>query len=199
MALYILNGGILLSIKSALILLTLKKVDLLFLLYYLGHIFLILLHTYFDKHLYYIIAQCPVNFAIFRTSGSFKVPCGVHTVKVLVVGGGAGGGAGTGGGGGSGVVRSSVFSVDAGRTIPITVGLGGGPATAGNASSFWRYLKAGSGEPGVGMFGGNGGASGGSGCSGFCQSEGGHKIEQSNYANKFEYNILTAGNGGAGV
>lgn len=53
MALYILNGGILLSIKSALILLTLKKVDLLFILYYLGHIFLTLLHTYFDKHLYY--------------------------------------------------------------------------------------------------------------------------------------------------
>lgn len=55
----------------------------------------------------------------------FTVPCGVHKVHVLVVGGGSGGLRGEMGGGGSGYVRNGEFNVKPLEKIGITVGIGG--------------------------------------------------------------------------
>ena len=54
------------------------------------------------------------------------MPNGVHSVRVMAVGGGAGGGSGRGGGGGSGyVVAVSDVKVNPFDVVPVTVGLGG--------------------------------------------------------------------------
>jgi hypothetical protein len=61
----------------------------------------------------------------FTSSGTWTVPAGVTSVKVLVVGGGGGGGGSTaGGGGGGGVIYNSNYPVTPG-VITVTVGDGG--------------------------------------------------------------------------
>jgi hypothetical protein len=66
-----------------------------------------------------------------NATGGFKIPIGVTSVNVLIVGGGGGGGFdGGGGGGGGGVHQNSNFSVTPETTYAIEVG-GGGPAING--------------------------------------------------------------------
>ena len=57
------------------------------------------------------------------------------TVEVLVVGGGAGGFSGADGGAG-GYVYHTAFALDSSYVVPVTVGVGGNPSTAGGTSQF---------------------------------------------------------------
>lgn len=114
----------------------------------------------------------------FTTSGTFMVPPGVSSVRVLAVGGGAGGANGHQGGGGSGLVATGTLAVSAGDLVPVTVGgfgKGANPCngcndiignTPGGASSFGTMLSAAGGQtPTVGNGpGGNGGSGGGGSC-----------------------------------
>jgi hypothetical protein len=83
-----------------------------------------------------------------NTTCSFVVPTGVVAVDYFVVGGGGGGSGGGGGGGGvvtnrevqtaSGIVRGSrraSLSVNAGDTIAVSIGHGGGYCGGGNAGA----------------------------------------------------------------
>jgi hypothetical protein len=75
------------------------------------------------------------NSGIITTSGNFKVPADVTTMKVLAIAGGGGGGGGSqrtahnprgpGGGGGSGGAAYATISVTPGQQLIITVGAGG--------------------------------------------------------------------------
>lgn len=62
----------------------------------------------------------------FTSSGTFVVPAGVTKIHVCMCGGG-GGGAGDrgGGGGGSGAVSATLFPVNQGENISVTIGVGG--------------------------------------------------------------------------
>jgi len=68
--------------------------------------------------------------ASFTSSGTWTVPLGVTSIKVLVVAGGGGGGGacqspGGGGGGAGGVVYNSAYTVTPGSNMAVTVGSGG--------------------------------------------------------------------------
>lgn len=123
------------------------------------------------------------RYQIFTASGTFSVPGGISSVRVVVVGGGGGGGgtscgwgSGAGGGCGGGVVASTV-AVTPGSTIPVTVGSGGAAASgcgdggSGSGSSFGGLLTADGGSWGRSGYnnlfgsytGGSGGGSGGGG------------------------------------
>jgi uncharacterized repeat protein (TIGR02543 family) len=115
-------------------------------------------------------------------SGTWTVPAGVASLKVLVVGGGGGGQYYGGGGGGGGVYSTTSYAVTAGSSVTVTVGAGGagglarvqdvppyphaGAAVSGESSTFgsvaayggsggnWVWTNGGAGY-------GQGGASGG--------------------------------------
>ncbi len=75
----------------------------------------------------------------FNSSGTYNVPAGISSVKVLVVAGGGGGGSGAqniggGGGGAGGLTYNSAFSVTPGASLNVTVG-GGGSAGSGTTNS----------------------------------------------------------------
>ena len=70
-------------------------------------------------------ASCPPSFATFTSTGVFTVPCGVHHVKVLLIGGGGGGGSGAVGGGAAGYLRVGDFEVEPLMNISIIIGKGG--------------------------------------------------------------------------
>lgn len=107
------------------------------------------------------------------TTGSFTVPDGVTTMRVLVLGGGGGGGSGTGGGGGAGgQLEVTSYPVTPGGSIPYRVGTGAsavgtnGGFGANGQPSFWGPLTAlGGGGGGSGHPGRPGGAQAG-GCGG---------------------------------
>lgn len=105
----------------------------------------------------------------FSSSGTFNVPIGVSSVRVLLIGGGGAGAGSHYRGGGSGYLNADTLSVNGGENITITVGAGGLSAgCAGNActggdggvSSFGNLLQA------AGGIGGGGGAGTGDGGSG---------------------------------
>jgi hypothetical protein len=86
-------------------------------------------------------------------SGTFVVPAGVNQVEVEVWGAGSGSYASTmqlasGGGAGGGYARKRISGLNAGQTIPVTIGSGGiaGTTTAtpgvGGTSSFGSYVSA---------------------------------------------------------
>src|SRR5688572_17019299 len=90
---------------------------------------------------------------IFTSSGSFTVPAGVTSVRVLAIGGGGGGANGHQGGGGSGYVQSGIYNITPGQNISVTVGSGGSGAisrndndiiglTPGSSSSFGGLITA---------------------------------------------------------
>lgn len=119
-----------------------------------------------------------VNHQIFTSSGTFTVPGGVTSVRVLCVGGGGGGGSGHQGGGGSGYVSTGTVAVTPGQNFTVTVGQGGTGAqrvvstnnlvgiTPGGASSFGSAVTANGGlvVTGVNQTGNNGGSGGGGSC-----------------------------------
>jgi hypothetical protein len=106
-------------------------------------------------------------------TGSFTVPTGVTTMRVLVQGAGGGGGSGTGGGGGAGgQLEVTSYPVTPGGAIPYQVGTGAGAVGtnggfgANGQNSFWGPLTAlGGGGGGSGHPGRPGGAQAG-GCGG---------------------------------
>jgi hypothetical protein len=79
----------------------------------------------------------PTDNQVFTANGTFTVPAGVSSVKVLVVAGGGGGGSfgsfsnGAGGGGGGGFIYDSAYGVTAGQSISITIGSGGAAGNSG--------------------------------------------------------------------
>lgn len=123
------------------------------------------------------------NHRTFLASDTFKVPAGIDSIRVRVVGGGGGGASyfgnnGVAGGGGGGYAHG-VFSVNENAVYVVTVGQGGmrantGTDNPGGASSFGALITATGGEPGVGINGvpGTGGA-GGFGIGGDFQAKGG--------------------------
>lgn len=124
------------------------------------------------------VAVNTVNFVTYTSSGTFTVPAGVNSVRVLCVGGGGGGCSGHQGGGGSGYVNTGTISVSPGQNISITVGSGGLGAqavvstntvigiTPGGSSSFGGSVTANGGlvVTGVNQTGNNGGSGGGGAC-----------------------------------
>lgn len=94
--------------------------------------------------------------AVFTSAESgqfFLVPDGVYELFVMLVGGGGGGGIGgatlnaTGGQGGQVVSRK--VAVLPGQQIRVTIGAGGGSATAGGASTFGSLASASGGAAGL--------------------------------------------------
>lgn len=116
-------------------------------------------------------------YALFSASGTFTVPAGVTSVRVIAIGGGGGGANGHAGGGGSGRVNAGTFSVSPGQNIAVTVGTGGSGAlqtfnsnsisgvTSGGTSVFGGFLNA-TGGNAASSSGGSGGSGGGGGCNG---------------------------------
>lgn len=100
----------------------------------------------------------------FTTYGTFTVPSGVTEIIVEVWGGGGGGASGNGGrggGGGGAYARSTLTGLTAGTSYSFTVGTGGGPGSAGGASTFGNNLvRADGGRAGSGSSGGAGGSGG---------------------------------------
>jgi hypothetical protein len=125
-----------------------------------------------------VVSVNTISFLTYTSSGTFTVPGGVTSVRVLCVGGGGGGGSGHQGGGGSGYVATGTYSVTPGQNIAITVGQGGTGAqqvvstntliglTPGGSSSFGGLLTANGGlvVTGVNQTGNNGGCGGGGSC-----------------------------------
>ena len=61
-----------------------------------------------------------------NSAGGYKIPTGVTSVQVLIVGGGGGGGYdGGGGGGGGGVYQSSTYGVSENSYYEVDIGIGG--------------------------------------------------------------------------
>jgi uncharacterized repeat protein (TIGR02543 family) len=103
--------------------------------------------------------DCVVKFTSTAASTMWRVPTGVTSVRVLIVGGGGGGGAWVGAGGGGGGFRE-INSVDVSgvSAVSVNVGAGGIGATwtnppvaatsgsAGGVSSFLSYESAGGGK-----------------------------------------------------
>ncbi|MGE0703511.1 MAG: glycine-rich domain-containing protein [Vicinamibacterales bacterium] len=165
---------------------------------------------------------------LFTTSGSFTVPAGITSLRVLAVGGGAGGGGGHQGGGGSGLVAYALLAVSPGDNISLTVGAGGTGAaqandnnqfagTPGGTTTFGAALVSAPGGTGVtsgNASGNNGGSGGGGACNGGTTggaggSGGGNGVSctvtggtgQGDYSGllaNFTQSALTAGAGGAG-
>ena len=100
----------------------------------------------------------------FTTSGTFSVPTGLTAVDVLVVAGGGGTGRRGGGGGSGGLIFMPAAPVTPGGTVTVTVGEGGGPATAqsgsnmrgitGQDSAFGTLVAKGGGGGGAAITGG---------------------------------------------
>lgn len=111
---------------------------------------------------------------IFREDGVFRVPNGVSTVHVLLMGGGGSGYTYTtkngysGAGGGGGYFSEADIDVNPREIVMVTIGKGGiapdgvSGSTAGGASSFGIYLSADGGAGGGSNEGGSGGSGGGS-------------------------------------
>ena len=106
----------------------------------------------------------------FTTSGSFVVPAGITQVEVTTIGGGGAGGGGSstlpgGGGGSSGVGVAIITGLTPGASIPIVVGSGGAPASAGDTGGNGGTSSFGSGPSieATGGYGGEGGSSGSEG------------------------------------
>lgn len=115
-------------------------------------------------------SQINPNIQSFTTSGTFTVPAGVTQVEVTTIGGGGAGGSGNstlpGGGGGSGGVGVAIITgLTPGASIPIVVGSGGAPASAGNTGGNGGTSSFGSGPSieATGGYGGEGGLSGSGG------------------------------------
>lgn len=94
--------------------------------------------------------------AVFASADSgkfFLVPDGVNEVFVILVGGGGGGGGGAtqinATGGQAGQILSRRVAVQPGQQIRVTIGSGGGAATAGTASTFGSLATASGGAAGV--------------------------------------------------
>lgn len=115
----------------------------------------------------------------FTTSGTWTVPEGVTSVKVLVVAGGGGGGSRQGGGGGAGgVLYDDDYAVTPEDEITVTVGAGGDGGTSGGrgadgGNSAFGTLTAIGGGGGGGRTTNSAGASGGSGGGGANSALGG--------------------------
>ena len=97
-----------------------------------------------------IISATVPNIKLFTSSGTFVVPTNVVRIQVETWGGGGGGGNGSaagysGGGGGAGGYNFGVFTVTPGTSYPVTVGSGGGIASAGGATSFSTMSASGGG------------------------------------------------------
>lgn len=109
--------------------------------------------------------------------GTFIVPLGVTSIKVLVVGGGGGGAGGGAGGAGSGHLASLVLAVAPGDTIDYTVGPGGTSGANGSNTVVLLnsviVVQATGGSTGFGFFGGSGGSGGGAACVPFGGANGG--------------------------
>jgi len=153
-------------------------------------------------------AVSAVRYREFRTPGtySFTLPSNVNRIRVTACGGGGGGGyggnagsayGGGGGGGGSGgaFVFQTVYEVDPGATITVTVGRGGYPASNGSSTVISDESNNGVTLQG-GKCGGNGQA--GTACSGTAgaggASAGPGSVSGSNGTNGSNYN--TPGSGG---
>jgi hypothetical protein len=79
--------------------------------------------------------DCVITFS--SGSGTWTIPAGITSIKVLVVGGGGGGGADAGGGGGGGAIYVGTVNLgaDTSRAFSVTVGSGGSPARHSNGSA----------------------------------------------------------------
>ena len=110
----------------------------------------------------------------FTSSGTFTVPSGITSLKVVALGGGGGGGhnsativtQNSGGGGGGGGMCISSLSVTAGESLTVTVGSGGsaGGGNGGNSQVLRSSsLLIGGGGGSGGAQGSNSGGSGGTG------------------------------------
>jgi|13_taG_2_1085334.scaffolds.fasta_scaffold10016_4 hypothetical protein len=148
-----------------------------------------------------------------RGTYSFTVPSGISSVRVRVWGAGGGGSstASSAGGSGGGFAIGE-FAVSAGETYPITVGAGGGLATAGGTSSFGSLISATGGEGrnatsfrdgglGVGGYanyygGGTGGSYCGGGGAGSLFGHGSPGIANLAANNTASYGPLSGGGGG---
>ncbi len=100
----------------------------------------------------------------FTSTGFYTIPPGVTQIKVECWGAGGGGSTITstgarGGGGGGGAYAAGILTVVPGDAYSITVGNGGSPSTAGEASSFGTTMVVASGGSG----GTNNSATGGAG------------------------------------
>ena len=161
------------------------------------------------------------SFQSFTDSGSFTVPKGVSSVRVLVVGGGGGGSGSHYGGGGSGHVKVGTYNVNQNDNIAVQVGSSGtggvpntnnAPGGNGGASSFGNHLSApgGNGGPRYGGGGNGGSGGGGGGNSGYAgaggsngsngsrgRSGGGGSGGNFDSLDRFTENSLTPGAGGA--
>jgi hypothetical protein len=117
-----------------------------------------------------------VSIVQITTGGTWVVPTGITSVRVLVVGGGGGGGYagpadGGGGGGAGGILYSTAYTVTPGASVSVNIGAGGagasgGDGTNGTSTTFGTLIAVGGGGGG-GLNGtgfGHGGGSGGGGC-----------------------------------
>jgi hypothetical protein len=94
-----------------------------------------------------VAALAQTGSQVFTSSGTFTVPAGVSSLTIEAIGaGGDGGGNGTGGGGGGGYSMGT-FSVTAGSTLSVVVGVHGGGSAATSAVS--PYIIATGGDNGV--------------------------------------------------
>ena len=147
------------------------------------------------------------NSQIFTSSGTFTVPTGVTAVKVTVAGGGGGGGSATLNssfqygisGGGGGVAIEWLTGLTPGATVAVTVGAGGGVATAGGTSSFGAFCSATGGSGGssnVTTSGGVSGAGGGSGSGGNLNYSGGNATASEGFPAGCSNWVATSGSAG---
>ena len=100
---------------------------------------------------------------VFTSSGTFTVPTGKTSVRVIVVGGGAGGDAllAGGGGGAGGTAIKVITGLTPGATITATIGSAGTIGNNGGSSSFGAYCSATGGSAGAFYQGGDGGVGSG--------------------------------------
>ena len=155
-----------------------------------------------------------VGYTLFAQSGTFTVPDGVTSIRVIAIGGGGGGGMGPSPAGGSGFVQAQTFSVFPGQVFAVEVGNGGAKGAPGS-------INGKDGAPsrfGTALVADGGGCAGGSGGGTFCNPDGGGRggsagsngnrcgsdlvgctgqgASFSAGFNLFQFNIVTAGNGG---
>lgn len=168
-------------------------------------------------------ARAETSFVTSPGTGTFTVPAGVTSIKVLLVGGGAGGGSGQtfgpgrSAGGGSGRVNSLTLTVNPGDVIDYVVGEGGAQDSNGANTILsigaQNYVALG-GSAGIGLDGGHGGSGGGASCpvavgnnggsdgadGGSCSTFSGG-VGQGDFGallSLFDENSITAGDGGQG-
>lgn len=110
--------------------------------------------------------QKVTNFQAFTASRTWSKPAGTpDDALVLVQAWGAGGGGSTrsdgGGGGGGGFSYRFIRAGDLSATVPVTIGAGGAPGSAGGNTSFGSHLTAyGGGSASASVTGGGGGGGG---------------------------------------